>query len=90
MPLYPVKRLVKIGGGSFGVLIPRQLLRLLEITPTTPLKLRTDGRGLTIEPMALAEPATPAKPKPRPVAKPRPAPKPKPRPVPALAKGGAS
>jgi antitoxin component of MazEF toxin-antitoxin module len=45
-----VKTLKQIGN-SYGVIIDKPILELLQITPDTPLEITTDGRGLHIHPI---------------------------------------
>jgi antitoxin component of MazEF toxin-antitoxin module len=42
-------------GNSYALIIDRAILDLLKITPETPLELSTDGRTLTISPVADAK-----------------------------------
>ncbi|MGE0481265.1 MAG: AbrB/MazE/SpoVT family DNA-binding domain-containing protein [Phycisphaerae bacterium] len=46
-----VKTLTK-HGNSYALIIDRAVLDLLKITPETPLEVSTDGRTLTITPVA--------------------------------------
>jgi len=39
-------------GNSYAIVIDRAVMELLNITPETPLKMTTNGRGLHIEPVA--------------------------------------
>ena len=45
-----VKNLKQIGN-SYGVIIDKPILELLNITPETPLEISTDGQNLTIRPL---------------------------------------
>jgi antitoxin component of MazEF toxin-antitoxin module len=45
-----VKSLKQIGN-SYGVIIAKPILELLNITPETPLEISTDGRSLNIRPL---------------------------------------
>ncbi len=45
-----VKTLKQIGN-SYGVIIDKPILELLQITPETPLEITTDGKGLQIRPI---------------------------------------
>ena len=45
-----VKTLKQIGN-SYGVIIEKPILELLQITPETPLEISTDGRSLNIRPL---------------------------------------
>lgn len=45
-----VKSLKQIGN-SYGVIIAKPILELLNITPQTPLEISTDGRSLNIRPL---------------------------------------
>ena len=45
-----VKSLKQIGN-SYGVIIEKPILELLNITPETPLEITTDGRSLQIRPV---------------------------------------
>jgi antitoxin component of MazEF toxin-antitoxin module len=45
-----VKTLKQIGN-SYGVIIEKPILELLQITPETPLEISTDGRSLQIRPL---------------------------------------
>jgi len=45
-----VKNLKQIGN-SYGVIIDKPILELLNITPETPLEISTDGQSLNIRPM---------------------------------------
>jgi antitoxin component of MazEF toxin-antitoxin module len=46
-----VKTLTK-HGNSYALVIDRAILELLKITPETPLEISTDGKTLTIAPVA--------------------------------------
>ena len=45
-----VKSLKQIGN-SYGVIIEKPILELLNITPDTPLEISTDGKSLNIRPL---------------------------------------
>jgi antitoxin component of MazEF toxin-antitoxin module len=45
-----VKNLKQIGN-SYGVIIEKPILELLNITPETPLEISTDGQSLSIRPL---------------------------------------
>jgi antitoxin component of MazEF toxin-antitoxin module len=45
-----VKNLKQIGN-SYGVIIDKPILDLLNITPDTPLEISTDGHSLNIRPL---------------------------------------
>jgi antitoxin MazE len=45
-----VKSLKQIGN-SYGVIIDKPILDLLNITPETPLEISTDGKSLNIRPL---------------------------------------
>jgi len=49
-----VKTLTK-HGNSYALIIDRAILELLKITPETPLEVSTDGKMLTIAPVADAK-----------------------------------
>jgi antitoxin MazE len=51
-----VKRLAKMGN-SFGIVIDKPILELLNISPETPLSVTTDGTGLIIRPMRVGKDA---------------------------------
>ncbi|MFO0836985.1 MAG: AbrB/MazE/SpoVT family DNA-binding domain-containing protein [Phycisphaerae bacterium] len=42
-------------GNSYALIIDRAILELLKITPETPLEVSTDGKTLTIAPLADAK-----------------------------------
>jgi hypothetical protein len=46
-----VKRLSRLGKSSLALLIEQPILDLLDISPSTPLRVRTDGRALVISPI---------------------------------------
>jgi antitoxin MazE len=46
-----VKNLTK-HGNSFALVIDKAIMELLHINPDTPLSLETDGKSLTIRPLA--------------------------------------
>ena len=46
-----VKNLTK-HGNSFALIIDRPIMELLHIGPDTPLSIETDGKSLTIRPLA--------------------------------------
>lgn len=45
-----IRKLTPIGN-SFGVVLPRPVLRLLNIDVGTPLEISTDGVGLIVKPL---------------------------------------
>jgi len=49
-----IKNLTK-HGNSYALIIDRPILDLLRIDPDTPLSLETDGKSITIRPVAPAE-----------------------------------
>jgi hypothetical protein len=59
-----IKKLTAIGN-SYGLVIDRAILELLDITPETELELSTDGTRLVIEPKHARRPP-PKRPPPKP------------------------
>ena len=49
-----IKKLSAIGN-SFGLIIERPILELLDITKDTPLEVKTDGEALIIRPAKLSK-----------------------------------
>ena len=44
-----IKKLVKTGS-SYALIIDKSIMELLNITPETPLEIKTDGKGLKVTP----------------------------------------
>jgi antitoxin MazE len=49
-----IKKLSAVGN-SFGLIIERPILELLDITKETPLEVKTDGEALIIRPVKLSK-----------------------------------
>ncbi len=49
-----IKKLVKTGS-SYALIIDKSIMELLNITPDTPLEIKTDGKGLKVTPQSMRE-----------------------------------